>query len=168
MKVKVRFKAISYRGKNVSFTEEIECPDFEQQKPVEINGRMFPGATVESQIIDWLDSLDKWNLMIRRDLAVILDYWLKEEKKPRTTLAEYLKALNVSDKMMADMMAVYPEIKHLMKGKPAHAKAELLISHLNVGYASASNAYERITAILRGGQEKHTGTVNELKGKIEK
>lgn len=148
MKQKIKFKALSYHGKVIFFTKEFECPDFKVIPPTNFKGIELPETSIESQIIDWLDEQDKTSLMIEKDLGVIIDYWIPK-KQPKFSIIDYLKQANLSEQMIYDLMAVYKEIKPLLKGKSVKTQIQMMFSHLSIGYQSASNAYEKITAILQ-------------------
>lgn len=149
MKQKIKFKALTYHGKVILFTKEFDCPDFEVIPPIKFKGIELPETTVESQIIGWLDEQDKSSLMIEKDLGVIIDYWIPKKNKVKFTIIDYLKQANLSEQMILDLMAVYKEINPLLKGKSVKTQIQIMFSHLNIGYQSASNAYQRITDILQ-------------------
>jgi len=149
MKQKIKFKALTYHGKVIFFTKEFDCPDFEVIPSTNFKGIDLPETTVESQIIDWLDEQDKDSLMIEKNLGVIIDYWIPKKKESQFTILDYLKKANLSEQMILDLVAVYKEIKPLLKGKSVKTQIHMMFSHLNVGYKSASNAYGRMLKILQ-------------------
>jgi len=144
-----KFKAIDYRGKIFTFSQKIECPEFSVIPGKEWKGISLPETSVESQIMDWFDEQDKKHIMDSKDVSIILDYWIPEKKQKQPSLLEVFKALNASEKMILDAMAVYKEIKDLLKGKSVTEKVRLIFSHMNIGYTASGVAYDRIGAILR-------------------
>lgn len=149
MKQKIKFKALTYHGKVIFFTKEFDCPDFEVIPSTNFKGIDLPETTVETQIIDWLDEQDKSSLMSENDLGIIIDYWIPKKKENQFTILDYLKKANLSEQMILDLMAVYKEIKPLLKGKSIKTQIQMMFSHLNIGYKSASNAYGRMLEILQ-------------------
>ena len=149
MKQKIKFKAISYRGQVFFFTKELDCPDFEVIPPTEFKGIVLPEKSIESQIIDWFHDQDKSNIIVENNLAAIVDYWIPKKKENRLEMLDYLKEANLPEQMILDLMAIYKEIKPLLKGKSLKTQIRMMFSHLNIGYSAASNAYKHITKILQ-------------------
>lgn len=149
MKQKIKFKALSYQGKVILFTKEFDCPDFKVIPANKIGDLELTETSIESQVIDWLDEQDKTDLMIEKDLGVIIDYWIPKKNKSKLTIVDYLKSANLSEQLTLDLIAVYKEIKPLLKGKSIETQIKILFSHINIAYQSSSAAYQRITAILQ-------------------
>lgn len=150
MKQKINFKALTYRGKLVRFTKMYDLPDFKVIPPSKIKGVIFQEISIESQIMAWLDEQDKEKLMIERDLGVILDYEVSKKREPKPTLVDYLKQDNLSEQVLTELLAIYSEIRPVLKGKTITTQVEILFSHLDIGCKAASTAYQRISAILNG------------------
>jgi hypothetical protein len=148
MKIKVKFKGVNSYGKIVHFTKEIECPDFKVIPPSVYDGIELLETSINRQIMDWLDEQDKSDIMISKDLYLILDYYIPE-KKIKTTLKDLLINLDLSEKLMIDILAIYKEIKPLLKNKSAESQLEIILSHLKVGYKASTNSYDRILKILK-------------------
>lgn len=144
MQKTIKFKAMTLRGKTVYFTKKFQCPDFKVIPGINFKGIQLPDTTVESQIIDWLDNQNKFELMVEMDLGCIINYWIPEKKKAKPTIIYYLKQANLSEQMLLDLIAVYKEIKPILKGKSIETQIDILLSHLKVGYKSATVAYKRI------------------------
>lgn len=148
MKVKVKFKCVSYKGAVVYITEVIDCPDFKVIPPKEINGFWFPETSIRSQVVDYLDSQDRSNFILKHDLGCILDYSIVEKREKRS-FKDFMISLGLSEQLMLDVMAVYPKVKHLLKGKSFEARATILLSHVDLGYDAQIVAYKRVGAILK-------------------
>lgn len=89
MKTKVTFKALR-RGKVVYRTIPIEH-DFKVIPPCVIMGATFPETSVEYQVIEYLDSIDKSDLMVKYDFDIIVDYWIKRIEPKRNEVQEFLE-----------------------------------------------------------------------------
>jgi hypothetical protein len=89
MKTKVTFKALR-RGKVVHKTIPIEH-DFKVIPPCVIMGATFPETSVEYQVIEYLDSIDKSDLMAKYDFDIIIDYWVKRTEPKRNEVKEFLE-----------------------------------------------------------------------------
>ena len=149
MKQKIKLKALSYTGKVIFFTKDFDCPDFELIPPTNFQGIELPETTVESQVIDWFDDQDKSQNKIKKELSIIIDYWVPKKKQIKPTILDYLKQADLSEQLLLDLIAVYAEIRPLLKGKSIETQIEMLFSHVNIGYKSASIAYKNITDILQ-------------------
>ncbi len=95
-----------------------------------------------------IENQDKKQLMYEKDLYAIVDYWIPQPKQKKITLEELIKQYNIKNEIVVDLMAIYVLIKDSLKGKSAEEKLSILLSHLEIGYKSASNAYKHMHNIL--------------------
>lgn len=147
MKQKIKFKALSYGGGIISFTREMDCPD----------------NMTESQIITWLDEQDKGNILTERNLEAIISYQV--EKTTNISVLEQLKRLALNDQLMLDFTAVYNEIRPQLEGESVENQVKTVLSHMEIGYAAATNAYQGITKILQSQQSVGELNLKELRDK---
>lgn len=82
MKTIITFKALR-RGRVVHKHVPI-YHNFEELPSTEFNGITFPPTSVESQVIEQLDNMDKSDLMFKYDFDIILDYYPKRKREKKT------------------------------------------------------------------------------------
>lgn len=155
MKVKVKYQAVSQRGKVVNFTETVEVPDFTPGKPFKFAGQWLSGATVESQINDYLNNMDIRDMMDRRDLASVLDWNVKPEgpkepRPPKETVESILKALPISPEFMVELVAVYTRMKEPMAGLKPRRQVSILLAATGTAVEASGVAYRHMSDIWNG------------------
>ena len=153
MKIKVKFKAFTYRGKLTYFIKTFNCPDFKIIPSKTLNGLILDETSIESQIVDWLDELDKSNLIIEKDLSCIIDYSIVVKTK-KLTFKEYLISLNLKEEILFDILLIYREIKPLLKGKTFEKQLLIIMSHLEIGYKTANVAYQNMILMFNRNSSK--------------
>ena len=89
MKTKVTFKALR-DGKIIYKTIPIEH-SFSVIPSCEINNTTFPETSIEYQVIEYLDSIDKRDLMVKYNFDIIIDYWIKRVYPKRNEVKEFLE-----------------------------------------------------------------------------
>jgi len=149
MKQAFKFKVMTYNGAIKYITKTFDCPDFQVIPPKEYQGRVFPETTIQYQLMDWMDTIDKRDFMIENDLGVIINYWIPEAKQKKETVLDYLKQANLSKEMTLDLIAIYHKIKPILKGKSIESQIEILFSHLSVGYQAIITSNEKIINMLK-------------------
>lgn len=88
MKTKVTFKGLS-EGKIVY--RHIQIRHNFSIIPGEIFlGYQLPAQSIESQVIDYLDSIDKSDIMLKHNLEMIIDYWVPKKKRNEMKLKNLL------------------------------------------------------------------------------
>ena len=88
MKTKIKFKAIR-GGRIVYKTIPIEHPKFEPSPPIVFDGVQLPETPIEHQIMEYLDEIDKSDIMVKYDFDVILDYWIPKKRAKANEIEEF-------------------------------------------------------------------------------
>lgn len=151
MKTKVTFKALR-RGSIIYKKIPIEH-DFKQLPEEEFLGYKFPGQSIESQVIDYLDSIDKYDLMIKYDFDVIIDYFVPRKKKSKDDeikeFIEYLKPI-VKPEEQRQYEAIISEAKDVLfgKGKSNKTKAIEVITMLKMSYKAISGTLSTMMSTI--------------------
>lgn len=156
MEIKVKYKAVTYNGKVVSFTQKHEAPDFK----VETFKHTQEGKTydiinsVESQIMDWLDTQDKTELMESKELKCILDYTpVTKVVYSKESEAEMVKAIltvsGASEKVIIDFMVVYVKMYDSIKKLNIDRKIKIVFDSLGIGYQAKTAAYTDMLKTLQ-------------------
>lgn len=158
MKTKVTFKALRC-GKVVHKTIPIEH-DFKVIPPCVIMGATFPETSVEYQVIEYLDSIDKSDLMVKYDFDIIIDYWVKRTEPKRNEVKEFLE---FCEPLFAEMpslrrqlSAVCYEMQDTLFGRgKSHA------TKLNEALKTLEFSYKVSNAILDGLNKVFTSNHNK-------
>lgn len=162
MKTDIIFKALQ-RGKVMRKTLSIEHPNYDIIPSEEFNGFELPPISIESQVIDYLDSVDKSDIMAKYDWDIILDYYPKKQKirKKRdselTDFIEYMRPLVESrPDLQMPIEAVIRMAKHELFGhrKSNLQKAKEVLKMAEMSYAAAIGAYKNIGRIFEDCKQK--------------
>lgn len=174
MKIRVKFKALTHRGKIVHKIIMYDCPEFtEESGTFEVNGDTIPyTTTVASQVCDWLDNQDKLQLMDDNDWGIIIDYHIHNKQKSADAKQEaltvisnnklevgilvnkYLSDLERADQLKLDFIAVYQQMYEVVKEFNPIKQFKIVLEALGVGYQTSSEAYRHMNELLSGGLEK--------------
>ena len=155
MKTKITFKVLSDR-KVIYKTLEIEHPRFEEIPEQMFNGVKLPRTSIESQVIDYLDSIDKRNLMVENDFDIIIDYWPckkrsknckdKEIKEFITFCKPYL---TMFPEMIRPFRAVISNSKDILFGhhKSNETKFKEVLNLIDTAYKATQGVLNMVTNI---------------------
>ena len=118
MKTVITFKAIdAYTRRIVHRNIPIEH-NFKIIPSREWQGLRLPETSVEEQVIEYLDTIDKSELMDREDFSMILDYYPKRPRARKNEMREFLNFCKPYFKaypnLQTDIMAVIAKNKHLL------------------------------------------------------
>lgn len=110
--------------------------NFEIIKGEVFNGYRLPDQSIESQVIDYLDSIDKRDIMIKHNFDIILDYYIKKEKTIDDEISEFIEFLSkyISIKNNRQIRALLYEGKDFIfgKNKSIEEKVNDLILLMNI------------------------------------
>lgn len=158
MTTKIVFKAMS-DGRIVHKTIPIEHPKFDVIPSDVFLGYELPAQSVQSQVIDYLDGIDKSDIMAKYGFDVILDYYPKKHKvrKQRidevTSLIEYMRPIvELHPELQRPIEATISEAREELfgNGRSNEAKAKEVLRMVNISLKAATGAYKSITKMLRG------------------
>lgn len=157
MTTKIVFKAMS-DGRIVHKTIPIEHPKFDVIPSDVFLGYELPAQSVQSQVIDYLDGIDKSDIMAKYGFDVILDYYPKKHKvrKQRidevTGLIEYMRPIvELHPELQRPIEAIISEAKEELfgKGKSNETKAKEVLRMVSMSLKAATGAYMHMTKLLR-------------------
>lgn len=155
METKVCFKALCNR-KIVRKFIPIKH-NFEVIPKQEFKGYIFPEISVESQVIEYLDSIDKSEIMAKYDFDMIFDYYIPKKRK-RNEIEEFIEYLKpyISVEEHRNVRAVMFEAKDVLfgKGKSNETKAKELLVMLNIANKSILGVFNVIENIIESGNKK--------------
>lgn len=156
MKTIVTFKAIR-KGKVLHRNIPISH-NFKEIPEVVFNGIQLPATSVEYQVMEYLDEIDKRDMMIKYDFDMILDYFPKKKKVKKNKIEEIEEFINFCKPYLdshPDLIrpfdaVIYESQKVLFgKGKSNKQKFREALSLMNVALKAATGAYIHIAKLLR-------------------
>ncbi len=160
MKTKVKFKAIR-DGRIVYKTIPIEHPKFEPSPPIVFDGVEFPETPIEYKIMEYLDEIDKSDIMVKYDFDVILDYWIPKKKAKANEIEEffaYMQPLvDVNPDLRVPLEKIISESKDVLfgKGKSHRTKAIEVINMLKISYKVANGVTDMLLDKFKGKATKN-------------
>lgn len=158
MKTIVTFKAI--RKGNVIHKNIPIHHDFHELPAMEFNGVQLPPTSVESQVMQYLDDIDKRDMMIKYDFDAILNYYPKRKRVKNNEIEEFINFckpyLNLHPELIRPFDAVIYESQKILfgKGKSNKTKFKEAMNLMGVAFKSATGAFEYMTKILRESSEE--------------
>lgn len=150
METKITFKALDYDGKIVHKTIPIKHT-FKVKPEETFMGYTFSPQSIESQVIEYLDSMDKKELMQKYRFSVILDYYPQKKKKSKkeefVTFMNFLSEIITIDRSIE---AVISESKDILfgKGKSNIQKAKEVLAMTSIAYKAAEGTLGMVIKIL--------------------
>lgn len=170
----IEFDAISYSGQPVSVKKEMVCPNFEI-KNIKNNLPNIPfeiHISIEEQIMDWLDNIDKSDIMYEYDLGIIINYkvisvidkngiiLVNEVEPDYTTILKNL--FKDTPEMLFDYIAVYTEMKDVVKDLPFMDQFKIVMKGVGVAALSKIDAFKHMSDLLK------SESLEEIQLKIKK
>ena len=163
MKTIVTFKAL--RSGKVIYKNITINHDFQELPETEFNGIKFPPTSVETQVIQYLDEIDKSDIMIQHDFDIIIDYFPKKKRVKKNEIEEFIKFckpyLDLYPQFIRPFEAVIAESQELLFGnrKSNEQKFKEVLGMINVSLKASAGTMDLIAKILKG-------TNNEFKSSV--
>lgn len=152
MKTKIVFKVLQ-RGKVLHKTLSIEHSDYNVIPSEEFNGFELPPISIESQVIDYLDNIDKSDIMAKYDWDIILDYYPKKQRKRKKKIdevADFIEYMRPIVESFPDLQIPIEVVIHAAKNelfgcqKSNFQKAMEVLKMAELSYVAATCAYRNI------------------------
>ena len=155
MKTKITFKGIDDRGKIIRRTIPIEH-NFTEQPAEEFMGVLLPPTSVEDQVIEYLDTIDKSDIMDKYGFYIILDYYPYVKRNKKKEFEEFIQYLSAVMPIDRSVIAVVSEAKDVLfgKGKSNYTKAVELLNMQNIAFKAAGGMLEMINKMLNPKYER--------------
>ena len=150
MKTRVTFKGLDDRGHIIFRTIPIEH-NFSVIPSEEFLGYNLPAQSVESQVIDYLDTIDKQHIMDEYGFSIILDYYITKRNKNKyqefDDFIDYLSAITPIDRSLE---AIIMESKDILFGKnKSHMqKAVEVFTMRGMAFKVINNTLQVVNKIL--------------------
>ena len=166
MKTKITFKGIDDYGRVIRRTIPIEH-NFTEQPAEEFMGVLLPPVSVENQVIEYLDTIDKSDIMNKYGFYIILDYYPYIKRNKKKELEEFITYLSAIMPIDRSVIAVISESKDVLfgKGKSNYTKAVELINMQQIAFKAAGGMLEMINKMLNPKYERQC-TPKVLKNEI--
>lgn len=146
---KIQFKYISVEGQYKCKTHKLEMPNFENYD-TELKGVKFT-VTKESQIMDFLDNMDKTDFMQENQIITILDYKpfiakqkINKEVEILSIFKELISTNQNKEQIYFDFIAVATKMKHSIKRLSIDKQLNLILDALNIGYKAQSQIVKEL------------------------
>lgn len=141
MKTRVTFEGLCDK-KVITKTIIISHPDFE-----EIYREGLKPLSIESQVIDYLDMIDKSDLMEEHGFSLILDYYIPKQVDEIEEFITFLSKYMTIDRQLR---AIMYEAKDILfgKNKSIETKIEELLILLNISNKTAFGTLNAVEKIL--------------------
>lgn len=158
METKIVFKAMC-NGKIVHKTIPIQHPEFKILPSEIFLGFKLPPQSISSQVIDYLDGVDKSDIMEKHGFDIILDYYPQKprvRKKKVDEIADFIKymtpVVELHPELQRPIEAVMSEAKGELfgRGKSNQDKAMEVMKMVEISLKAATGAYVSITKMLKG------------------
>lgn len=159
MKTKITFKALR-RDNVICKTLSIEHPDYNVIPSELFNGFEVPPISIESQVIDYLDNIDKSDIMAKYDWDIILDYYpykkkvrKKVHKNEIEEFIEYMRPyVEMFPSITRPIEAIISESKDILfgHGKSNKTKAKELLKMLDMTLLASQGTMDVMVKMIFG------------------
>ena len=159
---KIVFKALS-GGRIIYKTISIKHPKFNIIPSDTFLGYKLPSQSIQSQVIEYLDKIDKSDIMTQYGFDIILDYYPKKRRTSRKKIDEIVDFIEY----MRPIVELYPDLQvpieaviHMAKDelfghrKSNLQKAKEVLKMAEISYATAIGVYRNIGRIFEDCTQK--------------
>lgn len=130
----------------------------------------FPETPIEYKIMEYLDEIDKSDIMVKYDFDVILDYWIPKKKAKANEIEEffaYMQPLvDASPDLRVPLEKIISESRSVLfgKGKSHKTKAIEVVNMLKISYKMATGVMDMVLNILKKSEEEYetTSIINRI------
>lgn len=150
----ITFKAI--RDGKVIYKNIPIYHNFEEIPQEDWNGIQLPTTSIESQVIHYLDEIDKRDIMIQYDFDIIIDYFPKKKRVKKNEIEEFVKFckpyLDLYPQLIRPFEAVISESQELLFGKRKsnEQKFKEVLGMVNISFKVASGVMDCTLRLLKG------------------
>lgn len=148
----ITFKAI--RNGRVVYKNIPIHHNFKVLPPKEFNGMILPSTSIEEQVIEQLDQMDKSDFMLKHEFDIILNYYPKKRRVRRNEINEFIKFcepyLNEYPQFIVPFQRVISESKDILfgKGKSNEQKFKETLNLINVSLKAAEGVINLVNSVL--------------------
>ena len=148
----ITFKAI--RDGRVVYKSIPIYHNFKELPPSDFNGIKLPATSVESQVIHYLDEIDKGDMMIQHNFDIIIDYFPKKKKVKKNEIEIFIKFcqpyLDMYPSLIRPFEAVISEAQNIIFGnnKSNEQKFKEVLKMIDISFKASTGTMEIINTIL--------------------
>lgn len=152
MKTIVTFKAL--RNGVVVYKNIPIYHKFHELPAEEFNGIKLPATSVESQVMNYLDEIDKRDMMIQYDFDIIIDYFPKKKRVKKNEIEEFFKFCKIyldrQPQLVIPFYAVISEAKDVLFGKRKSNEQKLkeVLTMISLAFKTSAGTMDLIERIL--------------------
>lgn len=149
----ITFKAL--RDRRVVYKHIPVYHNFKELPESYINGIKLPVTSIESQVMNYLDEIDKSDIMIQHNFDIIIDYFPKKKRVKKNEIEEFIKfckpCLDLYPQLIKPFEVVISESQELLFGnnKSNKQKFKEVLSMINVSLKAATGTMNLINKILK-------------------
>ena len=120
----------------------------------DFNGIKLPDTSVESQVINYLDEIDKSDMMIQHNFDIIIDYFPKKKKVKKNEIEIFIKFcqpyLDMYPSLIRPFEAVISEAQNIIFGnnKSNEQKFKEVLKMIDISFKASTGTMEIINTIL--------------------
>lgn len=128
--------------------------------PKDFKGIVLPLTTVEAQVIDMLDKMDKTDLMLKHGFDAIIDYFPKKKRIKRNEIVEFIKYcepyLSKFPQFTIPFSKIISQSKDILfrQGKSNEQKFKEVLNMFDMSLKASANTIKLIENILMHQENK--------------
>lgn len=148
----ITFKAI--RDRKVVYKSIPIYHNFKELPETDFNGIKLPATSVESQVINYLDEIDKRDMMIQYNFDIIIDYFPKKKKVKKNEIETFIKFckpyVDMHPSLIRPFEAVISEAQNILFGnnKSNEQKFKEVLKMIDISLKASAGTMEIINTIL--------------------
>lgn len=158
MKTIITFKA--FRNGRMIYKNIPIHHNFQELPETEFDGVELPPTSVETQVIHYLDEIDKTDILLQNDFDIIIDYFPKKKRVKKNEIEEFVKFckpyLDLNPQLTRPFEAVILESQELLFGKHKSnvQKFKEVLGMINVSFKAAEGTMDLITKIWKASNDE--------------
>ena len=148
----ITFKAL--RDRRVVYKSIPIYHNFKELPETDFNGIKLPATSVESQVMNYLDEIDKRDMMIQHNFDIIIDYFPKKKKVKKNEIETFIKFckpyLDMYPSLIRPFEAVISEAQNILFGnnKSNEQRFKEVLKMIDISFKASAGIMEIINTIL--------------------
>ena len=156
MKAKIKFIALHEDGlRKVKRVVKMDVPDFKEspEEDIVVCGETIhcPAVSVDTQIMEYLDSIDKRPLMDKYGWVTIIDYSVynsqQNQNKNKVSVIDFLREMCEDEQILMGLAVTYQKLRKNIRHLPIMQQLCIIMDSLNLSYKASIAAYKRMDEI---------------------
>lgn len=147
-KINVEFEVINYKGEKVFHTVDFVVPVFEDYQFTFQNDVI--NRTKEQQIDEFIEGIDKNDLMIANEWQIIINWSLKSRVEKMKDFIESVNEFDDKTEQRNNFVAMYAKLYPAINDLSFEKQAQILIHSIDATYMANLQILEWIMNLLKG------------------